>query len=260
MNQVEPTEGFPVPRRSAERRRWAAGAQLAAALIAGAIAWWCGERIAEAYRAELFPRLKISPSNEDLARLTAARVGISRTTYATLGGLLGLALGAAGGLSRGARCVALGAVLGGTLGAAAGGGVAAIVAPLFYRWRDSQSTDLLGPLLTLGAIWSAIGAAVGLAFGVGSGDRRRALGALAGAAAGGLLAALVYEVVGALAFSTSRTDLPVSTASATRAGAAMLLALLTAAGAAWGAWTAEAQKGPAATAADPSTGVDDAAQ
>lgn len=251
MSMIEPDEGRPGANGTDHRRRRLVGIEVAAALVAGGLAWWLGERLADAYRSDLLPRLKISPSVQDIARLKAAQVGIAWTTYATTGGLLGLALGAAGGLHRGPRAFSHGTQLGAVVGALAGGGLAAIVTPLFYHWRDPQSTDLIGPLLTHAAIWSTIGAAAGLAYGVGSGAGRRSLGAMAGGLVGGLVAATLYEIVGAIALPTSRTDLPVSTSSSARATAQILLALLTAVGSTIGLAKGEtrpiATTGPAAT-------------
>ena len=75
-----------------------------------------------------------------------------------------------------------------------------------------ESGDLVLPLLTHGAIWSAVGAIGGLAFGLGpaakAAGKPRLVGGLVGAAA----ATIVYEIVGAVAFASSKTDLPVSSA------------------------------------------------
>jgi hypothetical protein len=71
----------------------------------------------------------------------------------------------------------------------------------------------------------------GLAFGLGLGGRGRwkatVLGGLVGAAAGTVL----YEIIGAIAFASSKTDLPLSSSIATRAMAQLLVPLLAASGA-----------------------------
>ncbi|MDR3622228.1 MAG: hypothetical protein P4L85_22955 [Paludisphaera borealis] len=252
MSTIEPTGEIPGTQPAGVGFRRLAVLTIAAGVVAAVVSWLIGERIVEAYRGELFPKLRISPSLEEIARLSQARLVSALAIYTVMGAVLGLALGAAGGLARGsASAAARAALVGGVLGGIAGGVPAAVATPLFYGWRDSQSTDLLAPLLMHAAIWSAVGAAAGAAFGFGLGDRRRRVETLVGGLAGALAAAIVYEILGALAFPVDHTDLPVSRSSVTRAAAHMLVAVLTAVGAAWGASIAETQKGPAATA-DPS--------
>ena len=66
------------------------------------------------------------------------------------------------------------------------------------------------PLLTLGSICSSVGAAGGLAFGIGLGGRDRWMKSLLGGLVGAALATVVYELVGAIAFPTDKTELPIS--------------------------------------------------
>jgi H+/Cl- antiporter ClcA len=86
-------------------------------------------------------------------------------------------------------------------------------------------------LLTHGAIWSAVGAIGGLAFGLGLGGQGRWKATLVGGFVGAVAATVVYEIVGALAFATSKTDLPLSASIMARGMAQLLVAILTAIGA-----------------------------
>jgi hypothetical protein len=59
------------------------------------------------------------------------------------------------------------------------------------------------------------------------------LGMLVGGLAGAGAATIIYEIVEALAFATSHTDLPLSSSITTRGMAQMLVAILSAVGAVW---------------------------
>ena len=101
----------------------------------------------------------------------------------------------------------------------------------FFARHDPQSVDLVLPLLTHGAIWSAVGAIGGLALGVGIGGQGRWKATLAGGLVGGGAATVIYEIVGALAFASSKTELPLSSSVTTRVMAQLLVAILSAMGA-----------------------------
>ena len=81
---------------------------------------------------------------------------------------------------------------------------------IFFTRYDPQSGDLVLPLLTHGAIWSAVGAFGGLAFGLGLGGQGRWKATMVGGLVGAAAATVVYELVGALVFASSKTDLPLS--------------------------------------------------
>jgi hypothetical protein len=118
-----------------------------------------------------------------------------------------------------------------SLGTAVSAAVALVLVSNFFARRDPESVDLILPLLTHGTIWSAAGASGGFAFGLGLGGRRwqaTLVGGLLGAAA----AAIIYELVGALAFPTSHTDLPLASSTAARGVAQFLAAIVPALGAA----------------------------
>jgi hypothetical protein len=202
-----------------------------AGLIAGAAASLANEAVLKRYHNDLTPLLTNAPDSEAIRKFKEARLHSSVLTFTTLGGFFGLTMGLAGGLAR--RSVFAGvraAVPVGLLGAAAAAALAWLLVSVFFQRYDPQSGDLVLPLLTHGALWSTVGALGGLAFGLGLGQGRwkaTVVGGLVGAAA----ATVVYEIVGALAFSSSKADMPVSATVTTRAMAQLLVAILSAVGA-----------------------------
>ena len=205
-----------------------------AGLLAGVASELICERIMSSYSADLSPPSSFIPRPEDMRRWREARVYTATFTFTTLGGLLGLALGLAGGLARRSTLAsAQAAVLGLVLGSVVAASCSLILVSNFYtiRDRDAQSVDLTLPLLTHGAIWSTVGAVAGLAFGLGIGGRGRWKATLGGGLAGAVAAAVIYELVGAVAFASSKTEMPLSASVATRALALLLVASLSSVGA-----------------------------
>jgi hypothetical protein len=205
---------------------------IAGAVIAGVGSVLTGEVVLNRYQSALTPPPKISPTTEDIRRLRDARVFSAALTFTAMGGFLGLALGFAGGLAR--RSVQAGfhaASLGLLVGAAAAGSLAFLLVSLFFNKYDPQSSDLVLPLITHAAIWSAVGAIGGTAFGLGLGGRGRWMATLVGGLLGAAAASVIYEIVGAIAFASSKTDLPLSAALTTRVLAQFSVALLAAVGA-----------------------------
>jgi hypothetical protein len=204
---------------------------IAASFLAGVASLLVGEEIQKRYKNDLEPTVKTSPSAEDMRHWREARLYSASLTFVTMGGLLGLAMGLAGGVARGSlRAGAGAAILGLMLGSAAAACTSLVLVSKFFKSYDPQQGDLVLPLLTHGAIWSAVGAVGGLALGLGLGGkswRACLVGGLAGAAS----ATVVYEFVGALVFASSKTDLPVSSSITTRAMAHILVAILSAVGA-----------------------------
>ena len=204
-----------------------------AALIAGAVSLLAGEAIMSHFRSDLLPKLAVNPNPEDMRRFREARLYSAALTFATMGGLLGLALGVAGGLARRSAWASVRAgFVGLVLGTAAAAGVAYVVVSIFYKQHDPQSGDLLLPLLTHGAIWSTVGAVAGLAFGLGIGAWGRWPATLVGGLVGAATATILYELIGALAFASSKTDLPLSSSMTTRGMAQLLVAIFSSLGAA----------------------------
>jgi hypothetical protein len=206
---------------------------LVAGVIAGCVALLIGEEILNRYKSDLNPPIQNNPSAESVRRYKDARIYSATFTFTALGGLLGLALGLAGGLAQRSAfaCVST-AILGLLLGTAVGGCISYVVLPIFFQRYDPQSGSLVLPLLNHGAIWLAVGAVGGLAFGLGLGGRGRWKATLVGGITGALAATVVYELIGALAFASSKTDLPLSSSSTTRGMALLLVGSFSAIGAA----------------------------
>jgi hypothetical protein len=205
----------------------------AAGLVAGVASLLAGEAVLTRYQSDLLAPLSISPSPEEMHRWKDARLYSATLTFTTMGGFVGLAMGLAGGSAR--RSVSLGAraaILGLLLGTATTASLAWVLVSVFFARHDPQSGDLVLPLLTHGAIWSAVGAIGGLAFGLGLGGQGRWKATLVGGLVGAAAATIVYEIVGALVFASNKTDLPVSSSITTRAMAQLLVAILSAVGAA----------------------------
>jgi len=206
-----------------------------AGVLAGVLAFLAGEATLQANRSSLGLIRKARPTPEDVYKQVLTIVACASVTYGALGGTLGIALGLTGGLiRRSGRAALLGAVAGLALGGGLGGLMTRVLSLIYYQKQNVDANDLILPLLTHGAIWSTLGVVAGLAFGVGLGSNRWKTAAVGGLA-GAVLATLVYEVVGALAFPAARTDLPLSMTMTSRAMAHLLVASFVAAGAAWSA-------------------------
>jgi len=160
-------------------------------------------------------------------------------TYGGLGLLLGLSLGAAGGLARRSTRSAIAAgVTGLVLGGPAGAATAFLVLPSYHAARaqfteEDHNSDLALALRTHGAIWLAIGAAAGLALGFGLGGGAQVARATVGGVLGAAVAAVIYEFGGALVFPLAETFQPVAKYPTPRLWAHLSMALCVAAGALW---------------------------
>jgi hypothetical protein len=206
---------------------------IAAGLLAGLASVLIGERILDRYKGDLLPPIEINPSAGNVQRWKNARVYSATFTFATLGGLLGLALGLAGGLAKRSTFAGVRAAIPGLVVGSAGVGLTSfLLVSVFFKMHDPQSGDLMVPLFTHGAIWCVAGTVGGLAFGLGLGGWARCMATSVGGLAGAVVATIVYELVGALAFASSKTDLPLSTSATTRAMALLLVAALSSIGAA----------------------------
>lgn len=207
--------------------------------LAGTVSWLAGEKLVEYFRPAtrvVFgsggPMTIASP--QELASTMARNATLA---FGVLGGSLGMALGGAGGLLRGStRRAAMAALVGLALGIGAGVASSLVVLPFYNRVMtladETNAGDLVTPLLTHGAIWSAIGAACGLAFGIGVGGRSILVRAMLGGLLGGAVGAAVYELIGAIAFPLDHTAQPLSSSWESRLLARQSVALLVAAGAA----------------------------
>ena len=150
------------------------------------------------------------------------------TCLGILGGSLGLALGAAGGLLSGsARSAGVASLAGGLVGGAFGAGTARLLVPLYFRNYPGAGLGL--PLLVHGGLWASVCFAAGLAFGLGLGGFRRAIEASILGIVGAVLAAMTYELAGIWLFPAAQTDRPLPPSSGSRMFACLVVVLITAA-------------------------------
>jgi hypothetical protein len=200
-----------------------------AGLAAGLLAWAIGETrvvntgpVQKQVKVMAFMATQITHE----ARLAGVRVDATKAN-AIVDGLTGLLLGLIGGAAVGSgRRAALAGGVGLVVGGLAGAVLTWATMPLFEEWRAPDTAAMLPSLVMHGLFWMPAGLAGGLALGLGLRDR---IGlAVAGGVMGALLATLLYEVVGALAFPLASTGDPVSTTWLTRLLARLLVATFTA--------------------------------
>jgi hypothetical protein len=208
------------------------GLALGAGLLAGVGSWLIGEATVTAFNP---PRTKYEMMGQTLFKARfedqlSADAKNAALAFTLLGGVLGLALGVAGGLAQHSVHAALKAgVVGLVLGGLAGCASSLAVLPLYYRAveqsPEEMSHDIILPFLVHAAIWSTSGLAGGLAFGIGLGaGRRRVYSAAIGGLIGAALGAILYETVGAMMFPAGKTTLPISLTWETRLLARLLVA------------------------------------
>lgn len=208
---------------------------VAAGIIGGLLTWAAGEATTNWFSAMSAG----DPSGGPLAggvvtneTADAAMLKNGTLTYAVQGGILGLIFGLAGGLiARSPRHGTVAGLEGVVLGLILVGAVAYGLFSVFFRKFDRLSDDFLLPILTHGGVWAIAGGVAGLAFGIGSGAARaRILRATIGGLAGAALGAVLYEVLGAVFFPSSETNLPIASAAPARLLAHGTVALLAAVG------------------------------
>ncbi len=156
-------------------------------------------------------------------------------TYGVLGALLGLTLGAAGGMARRSPGAAItAALIGLVLGAAAGTGTTFLLLSLYHALHadpspDNATQELYLALATHGGIWVAIGAAAGLGLGLGLGGGRVGR-TIIGGVLGAAIATAIYEFGAAMAFPLEKTLEPTAMAPGPRFLAHLTVALCVSAG------------------------------
>lgn len=210
---------------------------MAVGLVGGVAAWAIGETpavIVPAVEKEV-PFMGMGPSVPSLSPESelAAQQETAARAFGLLGGLTGLLLGLAGGLTSGSRRRAL--VAGGVgliVGVLVSAGITWVAVPGFEGWRLASPGDLVPCLLLHGVCWLPIGAVGGLALGLGLGGRDRLLSGLVGGILGAFLATLVYEFLGAALFPMAGTGEPISTTPMSRLLGRLLVPVLTGLGAA----------------------------
>jgi hypothetical protein len=203
--------------------------------LAGLTSWWIGEAKVLSVTAKQERFMAAGRQIEwstPTTRNVAARINSARL-HAVFGGLLGLALGLTGGVVRRSPGWAVVAgIVGASLGAGLGAVVTYFVLPIYVDYRQWHSGDLVASLVLHTSLWAGIGAASGLALGLGLGGRLRPLKTAAGGLLGAIGGGLFFDLLGALVFPLEETGEPTSTTARTRLLARLLVAILSAAGAA----------------------------
>jgi hypothetical protein len=182
------------------------GYAVAAALVAGFLAWGISEKFHDHYQ----PSAKAQSSRDFTALNREERIADQKNTaivFGTFGALLGLLSGAAGGASRrsisgGASAALTGLLLGGVGGALVSYGLA----PIFKQFYSDEAPSLLLSFLVRGGIWAVVGMAAGLALGWGRRGPLGIPGAVIGGLAGSVCGTIAFEIVNAMAFPEDRND------------------------------------------------------
>jgi hypothetical protein len=206
---------------------------IVAAIVAGAGSLVVLEGLFKAYQKAFEPiPAAAALSAEELVNIARAHVESETLAFGATGGLLGLMLGLAGGISRKSS---KSAILAGTVGLLIGGivetGAARLGLLLIYNKFDPRTDEILRSLLGHLGLWGGIGLTGGLAFGLGLGGRGRWWRAAIGGLVGASLATVAYEILGAIAFATGGAQEPVAAKFEPRALAQFLIPLGTAIGA-----------------------------
>src|SRR5271157_651970 len=178
-------------------------------VLAGVIGWVAGERANRPFHwegrvqvEEVYGRDNPERSPAGLLLESRSNAEAKNTSLAMgiLGAVLGLALGAGGGLSRRSpRAAAVSGLTGFLLGAAVGTAVPWQLVPLFYR-SVGRPPNPAFPLLTHTSLYALIGGVGGLAFGLGLCGLGGAAKGLLGGAMGAILGAIIYNVVHTITF------------------------------------------------------------
>jgi hypothetical protein len=190
---------------------------LAAAVIAGMLAWTVGEKTYGLYR----PSKEAYANRYNFAEINRQQAVADRKNgaiaFGTFGALLGLFCGAAGGLSRRpTRALSLSALAGLVLGGLFSSVAGYVLAPMLPRFYNDADPTILLPLLVRGGIVAAVGLTAGLAFGLGRAGPRGILRPLAGGLVGGVLGIAAFEIIYALGFPTVRNDNAIPLSAMTR--------------------------------------------
>jgi hypothetical protein len=227
---------------------------LAGGLLAGLAGFGVGEYALRLFAPskELPPGIRgdqILAPREHARRLRVSQDRSATLSYGVLGALMGLTLGAAGGLSRRSPQAAIMAALAGmVLAGVAGAGTTFLILPWYHASfappsPENANQQLVIALSTHAGMWMAVGAGAGLALGLGlRGGRvaRAIFGGILGAAA----ATVIYEFAGAFFFPLDRTFQPLAMAQAPRLLAHVAVALGASAAALWAAFHLSLRRAP----------------
>ncbi len=160
---------------------------------------------------------------------TAAELFELRGIMGASAAVLGLAMGLAGARSvRSWRAALVAAACGAAAGALVSIVAASIAVPLYERAEVASAGDLSRSIILHLALWAPMGATAGLAYALAARHGRAApiLAATAGAAGG----AILYDVVGAIAFPLAETGKPLAAEMIPRLLGFLFVALGVAAG------------------------------
>jgi hypothetical protein len=201
----------------------------AAGLLAGLLSYGLGEMTHEFFA----PKEVAQPlGGGEVMRPTLETIAVadsrnSALTFGTMGGVLGLVLGVAGGLRR--RSIGSAASAGGA--GLVVGAMLGVVLPLalivpFHRMQvDRNSDDLLVPIGLHAALWGPLGAVGGLAYGLGRGRPGLILRCMLGGLVGAIAGTIVYDVIGAAVSPLAGTSEAISTTWPTRLLARLLVSV-----------------------------------
>lgn len=181
---------------------------LSTALIGGMLGWVLGNQAEQAihWTVQVRPHARGEKPEPDATGFSVPLVSREeaerRNTTLVMGifgGVLGLSVGAGGGLARNTSLATLQAGLTGLmLGSITGSSVPWMFVPEFYRQLSRAPNPML-PVLMHAITYASIGGAAGLAFGYGLLERR--------GAARGLLAGVMGAVLGSMIFAVLHTML-----------------------------------------------------
>jgi hypothetical protein len=218
------------------RRVWTLA--LAFGVAAGLVSWGAGELAHDYYKPKLFKvqvllETFIQPTIDSLHDAEQKNAILA---FTILGGVVGLAMGLAGGLvvRKPTRAVLVG------LAAAAVGAFFAWLSsrallPIHFRRLAPDPNDIAVPIMIHAGVWTDVGAVGGAAFAIGMGSLRSVPKALVGACVGALMATVVFHIVGGSFFPESGYIEPIAKTPWIRLLSRGLLTVLIAVGAARGA-------------------------
>ncbi len=176
------------------------------ALLAGAAGWGVGELARQYYwfmpsEEALEQPYDFTALNEEQAVSDSWNAVIA---FGAWGGLLGLGMGLAGGLTqRSLPKAVLGLSVGLVFGVIAGGLPSYWLAPWYRASFRPEDPNLILPLTVHGGIWVAVGLVAGAAYGLGRGSKvyLEAFGGVLG----GLVGTIIYEVIAGIGFQMEPT-------------------------------------------------------
>jgi hypothetical protein len=201
-------------------------------VLSGVLAFAVGELLYKRIPTELVPRdlmgNKIMMPSPETVKVAATKN--AALAFSALGLCLAASLGVVGGFARRSTSSSVrGGLVGAVLGLAVGAGASLGLIPLAMEAQlDYPEHDLLLSLATHAAIWGLLGATAGLALATGFGEKRLLGSAFTAGLIGGVLGAVIFELIGATFFGLAETGKPISATWLTRLLARLLVTFGTA--------------------------------